>query len=215
MKHLFLDQAGRLRNGWWILVFAALMLASRGLYTPLSRALQQLGATPEWLDPLRFGLLLGVTFVCLRLRKQRLASVGFVLDRRWAREFGGGCALGLGSALLVTALIAAVGGLSLELDPARSVGLLLKGLYIFLFVALFEETLFRGFVFQRLLDGIGVWGAQIVLALLFASGHWGNPDMQGTTLAWASLDLFLGAVLFGLAYLRTRSLALPVGLHLG
>lgn len=215
LKNLFLDSAGRLRNGWWILIFAALMLASRALYTPLSRALQQLGATPDWLDPLRFGSLLLVTFICLRLRKERLASVGFVLDRRWALQFGGGSALGLGSALLVTALIAAVGGLHLELDPQRSAGLLLKGLYIFLFVALFEETLFRGFVFQRLVDGIGVWGAQILLALLFATGHWGNPDMQGTTLVWASIDLFLGAVLFGLAWLRTRSLALPVGLHLG
>lgn len=215
MKHLFLDKAGRLRNGWWILIFAALMLASRALYTPLSRALQQLGATPDWLDPLRFGSLLLVTWVCLHLRKERLGSVGFVLDWRWAREFGGGSLLGLASALLVTALIAAVGGVWLELDPARSVGLLFKGAYVFLFVALFEETLFRGFVFQRLVDGIGVWAAQIVLALLFASGHWGNPDMQGATLAWATLDLFLGAVLFGLAYLRTRSLALPVGLHLG
>lgn len=215
MKHLLLDATGRLRNGWWILIFAALILASRLLYTPLSRALQQLGATPEWLNPLRFGTVLLVTYLCLRLRRERLADVGFALGRRWAREFGGGCLLGLGSALLVTALIAAVGGLHLELDPARSGGLLLKGLYIFLFVALFEETLFRGFVFQRLVDGVGVWAAQIVLALLFASGHWGNPDMQGATLVWASLDLFLGAVLLGLAYLRTRSLALPVGLHLG
>ena len=90
MKNLFLDKAGRLRNGWWILIFAALMLASRTLYTPLSRALQQLGATPDWLDPLRFGSLLLVTWLCLRLRKERLSSVGFVLDRRWAREFGGG-----------------------------------------------------------------------------------------------------------------------------
>ena len=39
--------------------------------------------------------------------------------------------------------------------------------------------------------------------------------MQGSTEIVAFIDLFLGAVLLGLAYLRTRSLALPVGLHLG
>ena len=39
MKRLFLDSNGRVRNGWWILIFLALMLASRFAYTPLSRAL--------------------------------------------------------------------------------------------------------------------------------------------------------------------------------
>ena len=39
--------------------------------------------------------------------------------------------------------------------------------------------------------------------------------MQGFTQIVAMLDLALGAILLGLAYLRTRSLALPIGLHLG
>ena len=43
MKRLFLDSNERLRNGWWILLFVALMLASRFVYTPVSRALQDLG----------------------------------------------------------------------------------------------------------------------------------------------------------------------------
>ncbi|MGH8107872.1 MAG: lysostaphin resistance A-like protein, partial [Arenimonas sp.] len=102
-----------------------------------------------------------------------------------------------------------------ELDPARSLSAMSYGFYVFLFVALFEETLFRGFIFQRLLDGAGIWVAQIVLALLFALGHWDNPGMDGATKFWASLDLALGAVMLGLAYMRTRSLALPIGLHLG
>jgi hypothetical protein len=38
--------------------------------------------------------------------------------------------------------------------------------------------------------------------------------MTGATAFWASLDLALGAILLGLAWLRTRSLALPIGLHL-
>ena len=39
--------------------------------------------------------------------------------------------------------------------------------------------------------------------------------MQGVTKFWASLGIALAAVLLGLAYLRTRSLALPIGIHLG
>ncbi|UHQ21471.1 CPBP family intramembrane metalloprotease [Lysobacter sp. 5GHs7-4] len=215
MKRLFLDNDNRVRNGWWIALFLVLMLASRFLYTPVSRALQAAGTPQAALELLRFGFLLGVTWICVRLRKEPLSSIGFVLGRRWAREFGVGAFLGLATAVLAVVMIWAAGGVRLQLDPARSVGLLVYGLYIFLFVALFEETLFRGFVFQRLVAGTNAWVAQLVLGLVFASSHWGNPDMQGATLVWASLELFLGAVLLGLAYLRTRSLAMPVGIHLG
>lgn len=215
MKHVFLDSNGRLRNGWWMLVFVALMLASRFVYTPVSRALQDLGTPLDWLEPLRFGFLLLVTWICVRLRRERLSSIGFVLDRRWARELGAGTLLGLGSALLAAALIWTAGGVRFELNPARGAAMLIHGAYAFLFVALFEETLFRGFVFQRFVAGAGVWVTQITLGLLFATSHWGNPDMHGATLAWATVELFLSAVLLGLAYLRTRSLALPIGLHLG
>ena len=52
-------------------------------------------------------------------------------------------------------------------------------------------------------------------ALLFATAHWGNPDMQGATRVWASIDIALAALMLGMAYVRTRSLALPFGLHLG
>ncbi|HET9482761.1 MAG TPA: type II CAAX endopeptidase family protein [Xanthomonadales bacterium] len=215
MKHVFLDSNGRLRNGWWVLAFVALFLASRVVYTPVSRALQALGTDEAWLEPLRFAFLLGVTWICMRLRGERLSGVGFGIDRRWARELGIGATLGIACALLVVALIWAAGGVRLELDPARSVATLAYGAYVFLFVALFEETLFRGFVFQRFVAGAGPWIAQIALGLLFATSHWGNPDMHGATLAWATLELFLGAVLLGLAYLRTRSLALPIGIHFG
>src|SRR5687768_12732064 len=153
MKHLFFDSNMRLRNGWWIVVFIALMFGSRFVYTPVSRALQELGTPQDWLEPLRFAFLLLVTWICVRLRRQRLSSVGFVLDGRWAREFGAGTSLGIASALLAAAMIWGVGGVRFELDQARSLGVLVHGLYVFLFVALFEETLFRGFVFQRFADG--------------------------------------------------------------
>ena len=215
MKRVFVDSNDRLRNGWWILLFVVLMLASRWVYTPTSRVLQKLGATPDVLELLRFAFLLLVTWICVRLRKERLSSVGFELNVRWAREFGIGSCCGIASALLAVVMIWTVGGVRLELDPARSLTVLLHGLFLFLSVALFEETLFRGFVFQRFVAGVGRWIAQITVGLLFASAHWDNPDMDGPILAWATLELFLGAVLLGLAYLRTRSLALPIGIHLG
>ncbi|KKO50164.1 hypothetical protein VT06_01495 [Arsukibacterium sp. MJ3] len=39
--------------------------------------------------------------------------------------------------------------------------------------------------------------------------------MQGLTQIISSLDLFIASLLFGLAYIKTQSLALPIGLHIG
>lgn len=212
---MLFDSDGHLRNGWWIAIFVALMFASRFVYPPVSQVLQKVGVPKDGLEPLHFAFLLLVTWICVRLRKEPLSSIGYVLDVRWARELGLGSLLGIGSALLAVALIWATGGVRLEPDPARSAATLLYGVYVYLFVALFEETLFRGFAFQRFVAGAGPWIAQITLGLVFAAGHWGNPGMQGTTMAFASIELLLGAVLLGLAYLRTRSLALPIGIHFG
>lgn len=181
----------------------------------MSQGLKQAGVSATWLEPLRFLFVLLVTWACTSLRREPLISIGLRINRRWVAELGIGSALGAGLMLVIVGLIVAVGGVELQLEPQRSLGGLSYGLYLFLFVALFEETLFRGFLFQRLIDGAGFWIAQAVLALAFAAGHWGNPGMQGATEFVAGVDLALGAVLLGLAYQRTGSLALPVGLHLG
>lgn len=215
MKTLFLDSNRRLRNGWWIAIFAMLFLASRAAYTPLSQGLRQAGVPATWLEPLRFAFVLSVTWICTRLRGEPLSSIGLRIDARWLRQAGAGTLIGIASMLVIVGLIWMTGGVRLELEPSRSIGTLAYGLYLFACVALFEETLFRGFLFQRFIDGAGIWTAQGVLALLFAAGHWGNPGMQGTTEVIAMLDLGLGALMLGLAWWRTRSLALPVGLHLG
>jgi len=215
LKKIFLNTDNRLRNGWWILIFIGFIAATRLIYGPITKGIKQFGTPVEWLEPAAFIFILVSTWACTLLRKEPLSSVGFQINQRWIKEILSGTMIGIGLILAATGLIWAIGGVRFELDPVRSLGSLAYGLYVFLFVALFEETLFRGFIFQRLLDGAGVWVAQITLALLFAFGHWDNPGMEGATKFWASLDLALGALLLGLAYIRTRSLALPVGIHLG
>ncbi|MFD0738470.1 type II CAAX prenyl endopeptidase Rce1 family protein [Lysobacter koreensis] len=215
MKQLLRDRDGSLRNGWWVLAFLALFLASQPVYRVVSKALQLQGVDGPWLGPLPVVFLLLVTWASLRLRREPLAAVGLQLDRNWARELLLGAGLGMALIALVTGLIVASGGVAFSLDPARSLGALVMGAWVFVWVALLEELLFRGFVFQRLVDGIGAWPALLAMALLLAIGHWSNPGMEGATRAWASVDTALGAVLFGLAYLRTGSLAMPIGMHFG
>jgi membrane protease YdiL (CAAX protease family) len=215
MYRIFRNSQGQIRNGWWIAVFVLVFLASQAIYHPISKGLQNFGFDGLWLAPLPVLALLLVTWVCTRLRRQPLASVGLAINGRWLRHIFIGTAVGTAMMLVVVSLIYAAGGVSFAFNPARSMNALVAAVVTFACVAMMEEMLFRGFVFQRLLDGIGVWGAQLVMAVLFAVAHSGNPNMEGATLFWATLDTALGALLLGFAYLRTGSLALPIGLHFG
>ena len=216
MRGLFFNAENRLRSGWWILVFLVVLSAGMGGFQVLLPALKRHGIRlGVWVPGVLFLLSLLATGVCLALRKEPLASVGWQLDRVWAREFVLGTLLGVGLMVLAAGLLRSLGAVTWELDPARSLRALSLGLLTFTLVAFWEESLFRGFVFQRLLDGLGVWPTQALLALFFALAHWSNPGMHGATKLWASLGIALAAVLLGLAYLRTRSLALPIGIHLG
>jgi membrane protease YdiL (CAAX protease family) len=215
MPPLLRDSHGRLRNGWWIALFIAVFLASRVVYHPLSKAMQSHGFDGAWLVPLPALFVLLVTWVCMRLRGEPLARVGLALDTRWLRHALFGIAFGGATMLAVTASIAAAGGVRFHLDPTHGLMALAIGAWSFAGVALFEELLFRGFVFQRLVSGVGPIAAQGLMAVLFAVAHWDNPGMEGATQVWATLDIALGAILLGLAFLRSGSLALPIGIHFG
>jgi uncharacterized protein len=215
LNKLWRNDRNQLRNGWWILVFIAVFLASQLAYHPVSKWLQRIGVDRAWLSPLPVVFLLVVTWVCMRLRRQPLSGIGLRLDAKWLGQALGGIGLGSAMMLAVTALIYGAGGVSFSLDPAHGLAALAYGAWLFLWVALLEEILFRGFVFQRLVDGIGAPAALLLMGALFAIAHWGNPGMEGTTGIWASIDTALGGILLGLAYLRTGSLALPIGIHFG
>jgi uncharacterized protein len=216
VKRLLFDGNGRLRNGWWALVFVAVTAVAGLLQAGLGKALTLAGLPKgQWRLALAVLAILTATWVCTRLRRESLASVGLRLDRRWSLELAFGTALGATQIALAALMLGQFGGVRLQLDPARSLAALAAGFLAFLAVALIEELLFRGFLFQRLRDGLGAWPALLILAVLFALAHWSNPGMEGAVKIWATLDTVLGALVLGLAYLRTNSLALPVGIHLG
>jgi hypothetical protein len=72
-----------------------------------------------------------------------------------------------------------------------------------------EELAFRGYPLRRLDSCLGAWTAQFVVALVFAIEH----VVGGATWTNAILGPFVGSLLFGMAALVTRGLALPIGLH--
>jgi hypothetical protein len=217
MEHLFLGPGGTLRNGWKALLFGLGASVCNGAAHSFRLDLPGLGAAAPWLPAPWFSFLafLGLTWFCLHLEDRPLGSVGLRLDRRWGREFLLGALAGTGLMGLMALAGFLGGGFHLVRTPQAGLGQLLGGAWLFLAVAFSEELLFRGYLFQRLERGMGPWPTQALIALAFAGVHWGNPGMTGATRVWASLDIAIAAVLLGLCYLKTRSLAMPIGLHLG
>jgi len=76
--------------------------------------------------------------------------------------------------------------------------------------AFLEETLFRGILFRWIEEFAGSWIALLVTAALFGLVHILNPG--ATWFSTLTLAVEAG-ILLGAAYMMTRSLWLPMGLH--
>ena len=72
-----------------------------------------------------------------------------------------------------------------------------------------EELAFRGYGFERLIAAIGHWPAQIAMALISAVFH----VLHGWRLEIALVSATLGSILFGLVFVRWRSVPAALGVH--
>jgi membrane protease YdiL (CAAX protease family) len=215
MKSLFINAENSLRNGWKVLgYFVLTALCVAGLIF-LRRALPD-AVRPFVSEPLLafLGALIP-SWLCARLERTSLASQGFALHRRAAHDFGLGVAGGALLVGLVAVTVWLLDGFHLVRAPEGSASSLVKGAGMMLTVALFEETVFHGYAFQRAVRGMGPLGAQLLFAVIFTLAHNFGPEMEGRVIAVAMLNIFLAGWLLGFCYLRTGSLALPVGVHMG
>jgi hypothetical protein len=152
--------------------------------------------------------------VLAALDRRSFRTLGLWFYSAWARELLIGIAIGAGMIAVVVGIQVAFGavryaGVSPAPDEAlRSAGWLAVMLFI---AASLEEILFRGYAFQRLVDSLGRVLAVSLFSVLFGGAHLSNP---GAT--WLSTaNTVLAGVLLAVAYLKTRALWLPIGLHWG
>ena len=153
-------------------------------------------------------------FVMLRwVDKRPFAMLGLSLLTGWKRDFGVGIAIGL--AMLTTCLVLLWAGGWMQVSLNEITPALLGGiswaLLVFFAAALLEELMLRGYIFQAFIEGSRVWIAVILLSSVFSIMHFDNPSASVAS----SINVFLAGVLLSVCYLKTRSLWLPTGLHLG
>ncbi|KAA0272172.1 MAG: CPBP family intramembrane metalloprotease [Chloroflexi bacterium] len=204
----FLNSQRQLRNGWWILIF--FLVLALLLFPTLLTAQQN---NKEVSIGLQVIIVTLASIICQLPRQRPIAELFGKFDVHWLKEL---CLGGLiGSALMLApALILSIfGWVHWQWNPS-GISVLSSSFLLFVGVAVAEELMFRGFVFQRLIAGLGQWSAQLIVAVFFLLTHLNNPGMTGSVKVLASIDIFLASILFGLAFIQTKSLAMPLGLHL-
>ena len=82
-------------------------------------------------------------------------------------------------------------------------------LLAYLSLACREELAFRGYPLRLVNRRFGVWPAQLFIAMMFALEH----KLAGATWVDAFLGSGVGSLLFGMAAIATRGLAVPIGVH--
>ncbi len=157
--------------------------------------------------------LLGSFKLMTRLFEHKpLGVVGLAFHPRWVKELCAG--LGIGGIMMVS-----LGGAEALLGlarfarntlPARAELAYGSGLFLILFItATNEELVFRGYPFQKLVESLGPPGAVAVSSAFFGLAH-----LENSHHTWIStLNTMLVGIPLCLAYLRTRSLWMPVGMH--
>lgn len=139
-----------------------------------------------------------------------MAYIGFPYRSTAMREGVLGIAIGWGTITAIALPLVLFGTLSPSFDwSARQWNVLIVQLFAAAAVALAAEIAFRGYAFQRLADAIGEAWATVAMVCIFGLVHMRN--LEATVASTSSTVLF--AMLCAVAYLRTRALWLPWGLH--
>ncbi|MFI6564819.1 lysostaphin resistance A-like protein [Streptomyces sp. NPDC050534] len=132
-----------------------------------------------------------------------------------ARE-GAGAAIARGALLGVVLFGAVILNLALlgdyDVHGLGSVGGAVGLVGFMAAAAVTEELLFRGVLLRIVEKRVGTWIALTLTGVLFGLMHLSNPD--ATLWGAAAIAIEAGGML-GAAYVATRSLWLPIGLHFG
>lgn len=157
---------------------------------------------------------LAVNWLALRVFTELpLPAIGLWWNRASADNLVFGICGGIGAACLVLAPPLLFGAAHIAGTPADRPSI---DTVVFVTIALAagsagEEIFFRGYAFQLLLKNYGALATVIPVGIVFAALHMLNPN--ATVVGLVNTAGF--GILFGYAWLRSRELWLPIGLHFG
>lgn len=217
MKKIFVNlELDQMRSGWKILVFIILFsLGASGIqigFKAIEAAwhMRIFFVIPEIFI---YGVLFVETILWLKFYEKRpMWSVGLHVDKVFGLDLLKGVIIG--GAMMIAIFTIEWGAGFVQLSYKQlSAGVMLQltavSGAIFILGAFGEEMLFRGYMFQVLVEGTNKIIAVVIFAVFFGMAHLSNPHVT----FFSFINVVLAGIWLSLAYLKTRSLALPLGLH--
>lgn len=219
---IFKNQFGHLRAGWRIFIYIAFTIIIYKLFDLLENSFLLIQG-----DNLSDKALLWNRFVSKFIQLLSVLIPGIVLlkwvdNRPFAllgigfykgalRELLLGMLMGFVLIIFSVSILWVTGVASFSFN-GFSFGLLLyflSVLVILIISAAYEEILFRGYIFQSLIEGSNFWIALGIYSLLFGAAHLSN---EGITIFSIAVTIIAGAFL-GVIYYKTRALWMCIGAH--
>jgi len=212
----------RLRALWRLLLHGsltiALVLIVGSLFVVIITVLGGDATNSLLINLIPLAAILLATWIARRILDHRtFRSLGFNFDRQALADLAFGFALPALLFGLIFAFEWGMGWISFQgwawdsYTPAQTAYLLLTSLGIFIIVGVQEEALSRGYHLQNMAEAMSMQWAVFLSSAVFAILHLANPG--------ASIGAILGILAAGyflaFAWIRTRNLWLPIGLHIG
>jgi len=213
--NILLNENHELRSGWkftayWVLFVILLIAISIAipLGTEPQTQLERLIMVTIPFIPAVGAFLLMLKFV----DKAPVAVFGVTFHQRWLRDVNVGLVTSAGMLVVLVVTTGVWGGFTmLWTGTDAATRSLIVTIAVLIIAAAQEELIFRGYPLQILMKGIGPWPAILTMSTTFGLVHLLNPN---ATIVGA-INTMLAGLMLSIAYLRTRSLWLPYGLHLG
>jgi uncharacterized protein len=205
--NIFLTPERKIRNIWWVVVFFLILAA---FLFPLIILADRFSFEITMLH--QVVLIAVVSMICQMLRRKPISDLVGKLNTLWLKELFIGLLIGAALMVLPVLILTILGYIHWEVNTF-SYSTLISGFTLLLLAAIAEELLFRGFMFQRLIQSLGTLPAQLIVAGLFLLTHINNPGMTGIVKTLASINIFIASILFGIAYIKTQGIAMPLGIH--
>jgi membrane protease YdiL (CAAX protease family) len=220
LRKTFIGDEG-LRSGWGILIFVVLVIAfsfsTDWFYAHLLKS--HLPADPS--DPVtiiagefvRALAIVLATWGTVTLARQRIEQFGLPPHEAFGRKFWTGAAWGfvnvsLAMAVLYLCHVYSIAGVALSGTAILKYAALWAVACVF--IGLFEETAFRGYLLFALTRPMGFWPVAILLSFLFAFVHRSNPGETFIGL----VGVFVIAMFICLTVIKTGSLWFAIGFHM-
>ena len=158
-----------------------------------------------------------ISWILLRFRKENLSVLGIKPNLSRLNQLFSGFMLSLILASVYFLYTVHTLEASVSVNSNYTAGEFLHGAGWTLRSVLFEELVFRGVLFYFLIRWLGAKWAVIISSVVFGVYHWFSYSAFGDlqSMVYVFLLTFMGGFVFALAFVVTKSIYLPVGLHFG